>query len=55
MTKNQKQLIMVQKYIPKARFGDKRVMFLGDEVLDVCIQKLPSMMTSSLMSTVTAI
>lgn len=42
MTKNQAQLIMVQKYIPKARFGDKRVMFLGDEVLDVCIQKLPS-------------
>lgn len=42
MTKNQTQLIMVQKYIPKARFGDKRVMFLGDVVLDVCIQKLPS-------------
>ena len=42
MTKNQSQLIMVQKYIPKARFGDKRVMFLGDEVLDVCVQKLPS-------------
>lgn len=42
MTKNQTQLIMVQKYIEKARFGDKRVMFLGDEVLDVCIQKLPS-------------
>ena len=42
MTNNQKQIIMVQKYIPKARFGDKRVMFLGDEVLDVCIQKLPS-------------
>lgn len=42
MTKNQTQLIMVQKYIPKAIFGDKRVMFLGDEVLDVCIQKLPS-------------
>lgn len=42
MTKNQTQLIMVQKYIPKAKFGDKRVMFLGDEVLDVCIQKLPS-------------
>lgn len=42
MTKNQTQLIMGQKYIPKARFGDKRVMFLGDEVLDVCIQKLPS-------------
>ncbi len=42
MTKNQSQLIMVQKYIPKAKFGDKRVMFLGDDVLDVCIQKLPS-------------
>ena len=42
MTKNQSQLIMVQKYIDKAKFGDKRVMFLGDEVLDVCIQKLPS-------------
>lgn len=42
MTKNQTQLIMVQKYIQKARFGDKRVMFLGDEVLDVCVQKLPS-------------
>ncbi len=42
MTRNQKQLIMVQKYISKAIFGDKRVMFLGDEVLDVCVRKLPS-------------
>lgn len=42
MTNNQSKLVMVQKYIPKARFGDKRVMFLGDEVLDVCVQKLPS-------------
>ncbi len=42
MTKNQTQLIMVQKYIQKAKFGDKRVMFLGEEVLDVCVQKLPS-------------
>lgn len=42
MTKNQTQLIMVQKYIPKAKFGDKRVMLLGEEVLDVCVQKLPS-------------
>lgn len=42
MTNNQTKLIMVQKYIAKAKFGDKRVMFLGDEVLDVCIQKLPS-------------
>lgn len=42
MTNNQSKLIMIQKYIPKARFGDKRVMFLGEDVLDVCIQKLPS-------------
>ena len=42
MTKNQTQQVMVQKYIPKAKFGDKRVMFLGEEVLDVCVQKLPS-------------
>ena len=42
MTKNQTQLIMVQKYIHKAKYGDKRVLFLGDKVLDYSIQKLPS-------------
>lgn len=42
MTNNEKQLIMVQKYIPKAAYGDKRVLFLGEEVLDVCVQKTPS-------------
>ena len=42
MTNNGKQLIMVQKYIPKAVNGDKRVLFLGDEVLDFCVQKTPS-------------
>lgn len=42
MTNNGKQLIMVQKYIPKAIYGDKRVLFLGDEVLDYCVQKTPS-------------
>lgn len=42
MTKKQSLLIMVQKYIPLAKYGDKRVLFLGDDVLDVCIQKLPS-------------
>ena len=42
MTDNGKQLIMVQKYIEKAKYGDKRVLFLGDKVLDVCVQKLPS-------------
>ncbi|MBP3924822.1 hypothetical protein J6E39_06235 [bacterium] len=41
MTKNSSTLVMVQKYIEKAKFGDKRVMFLGDRVLEVCVQKLP--------------
>lgn len=41
MTANGTRMIMVQKYIEKAKFGDKRVLFLGGEVLDVAIQKLP--------------
>ena len=42
MTNNGKTLAMVQKYIPAAKFGDKRVLFLGDKVLPYCVQKLPS-------------
>lgn len=42
MTNNGSTLVMVQKYIEKAKFGDKRVLFLGDKVLDYCVQKLPS-------------
>ena len=42
MTNNGTTLVMVQKYIEKARFGDKRVLFLGDKVLPYCVQKLPS-------------
>ena len=42
MTNNQTTLIMVQKYIPAAEFGDKRVLILGDRVLDECVVKLPS-------------
>lgn len=42
MTKNGQNMIMVQKYIPKAVYGDKRVLFLGEEVLDFCVQKTPS-------------
>lgn len=41
MTNNQSTLTMVQKYIPQARFGDKRVLILGDEVLEECVVKLP--------------
>lgn len=42
MTNNQSTLIMVQKYIPAAEFGDKRVLLLVGEVLDECVVKLPS-------------
>lgn len=42
LTNNQSTLIMVQKYISNAQFGDKRVLILGDEVLDECVVKLPS-------------
>ena len=42
MTNNQSTLVMVQKDIEKAKYGDKRVLFLGDKVLDYCVQKLPS-------------
>ena len=42
MTNNQSTLIMVQKYISAAQFGDKRVLILGGEVLDECVVKLPS-------------
>ncbi|MDR1168652.1 MAG: glutathione synthase [Heliobacteriaceae bacterium] len=41
ITNSQTTLIMVQKYIPQGEFGDKRVLFLGGEVLDYCVQKLP--------------
>lgn len=42
MTKEGKQLIMVQKYIPQAIYGDKRVLILGEDVLPYSIQKTPS-------------
>ena len=42
MTNNETGLVMVQRYLEKAKYGDKRVLFLGDEVLPYCVQKLPS-------------
>ena len=41
MTNNQTTTVMVQKYISNAQFGDKRVLILGEDVLDECIIKLP--------------
>lgn len=42
ITNKGKQLTMVQKYIKKAEFGDKRVLILGDKVLPYCVRKVPS-------------
>lgn len=42
MTNNETTLVMVQEYIPQAKYGDKRVLLLGGKVLPYCIQKLPS-------------
>lgn len=42
LTNNQSTLIMVQKYLSNAQFGDKRVLILGGEVLEECVIKLPS-------------
>lgn len=42
MTNNETTLVMVQKFIPDVKQGDKRVLTLGDKVLKYCIKKLPS-------------
>lgn len=42
MTQKGSKAVMVQKYIDKAIFGDKRVLFLGESVLPYCVQKVPS-------------
>ena len=34
--------VMVQKYLPAVKYGDKRVLTLGEEVLDECVIKLPT-------------
>jgi len=42
MTNNETTLVMVQKFIPDVKNGDKRVLTLGDKILPYCIKKLPS-------------
>ena len=41
MTENGKTPVMVQEYLPEAKNGDKRVLLIGETVLEECIQKLP--------------
>ena len=40
-TNNYKTICLVQKYLDGATNGDKRVLTLGDEVLDYCVTKAP--------------
>lgn len=42
MTNNETTLVMVQKFLPGVKNGDKRVLTLGDKVLTYCIKKLPT-------------
>lgn len=42
MTNGGKTMAMIQQYIPEAKYGDKRVLILGEKVLPYCVQKLPS-------------
>ncbi len=41
MTEEGKTPVMIQKYLPEAKMGDKRVLSIGEIVFDECIQKLP--------------
>ena len=42
MTNEENSVVMVQKFIPAVKYGDKRVLTLGEEVLDECVIKLPT-------------
>ena len=42
MTNDENSVVMVQKFIPAVKYGDKRVLTLGDTVLDECVMKLPT-------------
>lgn len=42
MTNNGSNLVMVQKYLPDAIYGDKRVLIVGDKIYDYCVRKVPS-------------
>lgn len=42
MTNEENSVVMVQKFIPAVKYGDKRVLTLGDSILDECVIKLPT-------------
>ena len=42
MTNDENSVVMVQKFIPAVQYGDKRVLTLGDTVMDYSVIKLPT-------------
>lgn len=42
MTNEENSVVMVQEFIPAVKYGDKRVLTLGDTVLDESVIKLPT-------------
>lgn len=42
MTNDENSVVMVQQFIPAVKYGDKRVLTLGENVLDECVMKLPT-------------
>lgn len=42
MTREENSVVMVQKFIPAVKHGDKRVLTLGDKVMDYSVVKLPT-------------
>ncbi|MCR5265921.1 MAG: hypothetical protein K6E29_04935 [Cyanobacteria bacterium RUI128] len=42
MTNDENSVVMVQQFIPAVKYGDKRVLTLGETVLDECVMKLPT-------------
>lgn len=42
MTNDENSVVMVQQYIPAVKYGDKRVLTLGETVMDECVMKLPT-------------
>ena len=41
LTNNGKTMVMVQEYLEGAKYGDKRILIVGEHVFDECIIKLP--------------
>lgn len=42
MTNDENSLVMVQQFLPAVKYGDKRVLTLGDTVMDESVIKLPT-------------